>query len=97
MKISVKFVAYIKELTDGVQKLVVDLPDESTLNTLIDYLSQRFPKFAKKIYIPKAPKINPEIQILINGRSARLLKGVNAPLKDTDAVVFLPPVGGGII
>jgi molybdopterin converting factor small subunit len=35
------------------------------------------------------------LQIMINGRQHTLLGGMEAPLKDGDTVVLLPPIAGG--
>ena len=39
--------------------------------------------------------ILPHFQVVINGRPARLLGGVQSPIRDGDTVSFLTPIGGG--
>lgn len=89
MKIEVLFFGQLRELT-GVQRSTVDLGDGARLAALMAHLGEAYgASFRQQLDSIRG------LRILINGREYALVGGMEAPLKDGDTVVFLPPIFGG--
>ncbi len=82
-RIYVKYLAAIADYT-GKREEVLEVEDGSTLDDLLRYIRERYPKLKD---------FEKRFRILV------LLNGVNSPgdmkLSDGDRVALLPPVSGG--
>lgn len=89
MNIEVLFFGQFRELT-AVNRRTVTVEQGDRLSELIEHLSKEYgTAFRQKISSTQG------LRILINGREYTLLGGREAPLKDGDTVVLLPPIFGG--
>ncbi len=93
MRIVVKFLATLYDLT-GTLSDVVEVPREITLRELIDMLSQKYGKLRSEL-LDERGELNDMYVVLVNGRPADRLNGLDTRLRDGDEVVFIPPAGGG--
>ena len=67
-----------------------------TVGELVDYIGKEYnPKFKEALIDPPTGRIRLHNKILVNGRNISFLDGLDTRLRDGDAVVFIPPVGGG--
>ncbi len=93
MAIIVKFFANFREITGKEQESVEGV---GNVPSLLDELVRRFgDKLAKQLYSPGTRELLGTVNILVNGRGIRLLRGLNTFLKDGDVVAIFPPVSGG--
>jgi len=89
MNIEVLFFGKLRELT-AVNRRAVVVKDGSKLADLLEHLNEEYGAgFRQQVNNIKG------LRILINGREYTQLGGKEAPLKDGDTVVLLPPIFGG--
>jgi MoaD family protein len=70
----------------------LSLRPSATLADAFSALSQDLPELVAKLERGIADGY---LNVLVNGRNARFLKGRETHLQTGDTVAFLPPVGGG--
>ena len=89
MKIEVLFFGQLRELT-AVHDSTFVIKDNARLVDLMEHLGEEYgAAFRQQVGSIKS------LRILINGQEYMLLGGMEAPLKDGDTVVLLPPIFGG--
>ncbi|MEM2896289.1 MAG: MoaD/ThiS family protein [Candidatus Bathyarchaeia archaeon] len=95
-KINIKFATYTRDFIGGKKEVTLELPSSSTINNLIEELSNRFERsFKEKIIDSKTGKLQQHVIILVNGREITFLKGLETVLNENDEVAFIPPFAGG--
>jgi len=52
-------------------------------------------KFTEYVYDAETGQVRSFLQLLVNGRSASTMNGLQTIVKDGDVLAILPPVGGG--
>ncbi|TLN18701.1 MoaD/ThiS family protein [bacterium] len=68
----------------------------ATLGDLLADFSGRYGQpFRKWVYEADGKTFSHMVILLINGRDARDLQGLDTPLSPEDTVVFFPPLAGG--
>lgn len=72
--------------------LRVELPAGARLRDLISVISETYPKLHSELSQGLSQGY---INILVDGRNARFLAGLDTELRDGVSVAFIPPVGGG--
>ena len=82
MKIKVKFVSFLRELS-GVDKTELHLPQGATVKNALEKVTNDFPKLKK--WLPQYA------WVFINGNYLK----PQTQLKDNDEIALFPPVGGG--
>ena len=91
MGITVKFFANFREAA-GVEKTVVD--EIKDVSSLLKVLVGKFGEgLNRQLY--DGEKLRETVNILINGKSVNLAKGLDTRLRDGDVVAIFPPVSGG--
>jgi MoaD family protein len=89
MNVEVLFFGQLRELT-AVRQTNVAMNDGARLVDLIEHLGEEYgDAFRHEVNNIRG------LQILINGQQHTFLGGMEAPLKDGDTVVLLPPIFGG--
>lgn len=91
----VKFFAYIrdKEYAGCKETMIEDCED---LRQLGEKLSQRYGERFRKLYFsPDGTDFGEEIIVLVNGRRAEFLDGLDTMLTREDTVLLFPVVAGG--
>ena len=94
MKVKVKVFAMFRELL-GTSILTVEMKDGSTVNDLINWISDNINSKFKNEILDRNRNIKKYVKVLVNGRNIDFLEGLNTKLKDGDVISFFPPVAGG--
>ena len=67
-----------------------------TVNVVLKTLKGAYgKKFTEYVYDTETGQVKSFLQLLINGRSASTMNGLQTIVKDGDVLAILPPVGGG--
>jgi sulfur-carrier protein len=95
MKITIHTILEIRQALG--QKLIeVDLPKDSTVEDLLAHMKKRWgEKLNSRLFHPDDGKVLEHLQIMVNGRTIRFLKGMNTLLEEGDEVLIMPLVSGG--
>ncbi len=93
MRVKVRYFTTLRELA-GSSEEELELENGSTLADLLKKIAEKYGKKAKN-YLFNKGKIDPSIYFLINGISARSLKGLETTLEEGDVIAIIPPIGGG--
>ncbi|MBR3245801.1 MAG: MoaD family protein [Parasporobacterium sp.] len=91
----VRFFAYIrdKDYAGCKETNIVECED---LRELGKTLSQKFgEKFHELYFSPDETAFGKDIIVLVNGRRAEFLDGLDTKLKDSDLILLFPVVAGG--
>ncbi len=92
MKITVKFLAYFRDIFETKER-EIGLPDDASLGDLLEFLGDSSERRSQ--ILTGTGQIHPQVIVMINGTPALSLGGSNAPLKDGDLVAVFPFLGGG--
>ena len=67
-----------------------------TVNVVLKTLKEAYgKKFTEYVYDAETGQVRSFLQMLVNGRSASTMNGLQTKVKDGDVLAILPPVGGG--
>ena len=89
----VKFFAGIRAITGCREN---ELPPEENLRALLLALGERYgPRMRQQILAKDGNGLGTEIVILVNGRHAEHMGGIDAPLRPDDVIHIFPLVAGG--
>lgn len=94
MKISVKFLASIREIV-GAHEIPFEISPGNTVESLLEILESHFGVDFKEAVGKPFEDENPKVMFLVNGRDIDFLKGPKTELSEGDTVVLIPPVAGG--
>ncbi len=75
----------------------IPIPNEgTTVKELLQGLIHQFPAFEIELFAQDDKnRLKPFIHLFVNGRNIIHLDGLATPVKDTDEIALIPPVGGG--
>ena len=91
----VKFFAYLRDPEFASCK-ETSLPAPPTLRDLGLRLGELYgERFRNEFFTPDGSGFSERIIVLVNGRRAEFLEGLNTPLKESDVVLVFPLVAGG--
>lgn len=94
MKIHIKFLATIREITEK-SETELEIHPGDTVGTVLQALQTLYgPEFKEATTGTTAGGI-PKVRFLVNGRDIDFLEGFETELKDGDVMVLIPPVAGG--
>jgi len=91
MAVTVWIPAPLRPLTENKLSVVLDA---DSLRALIDEMERRYPGFAEWVCASDG-QIRRYVNVYVNDEDARLLQGVDTPLKDGDEVSIVPAIAGG--
>jgi sulfur-carrier protein len=95
MKITIHTILEIRQAL-GQRLIVVDLPQDSTVEDLLAYMKKRWgEKLDSHLFHPDSGQVLEHLRIMVNGQTIRYLKGMNTQLKEDDEVLIMPLVSGG--
>lgn len=94
MRILVKFLANIREITDE-SEIELEIRPGDSIETVMKTLELRYGKDFKEATTGITASGIPNVSILVNGRDIDFLKGLKTELQEGDIVVLIPPVAGG--
>jgi len=78
----------------GAGRVTIDLEDGADVMAALHTLASLFPSVSSRIFA-RSGEVRPYINVLRNGGNVRFQRGFHTPLKDSDSLSILPPVGGG--
>lgn len=91
----VKFFAYIRD-NDYAGCKETEITAPADLRALGHELSERYgQRFRSFYFAPDGSDFGKDAIILVNGRRAQFLKGIDTELRDSDTVLIFPVVAGG--
>ena len=91
----VRFFAYVRD-KDYAGCKEITRPACRDLRALGEELSEAYgEKFRSFCFTPDGSDFGANLIILVNGRRAEFLDGINTVLKDSDTVLIFPVVAGG--
>ncbi|MDK2894999.1 MAG: sulfur-carrier protein [Moorella sp. (in: firmicutes)] len=95
MKIKVEVILDLAQVL-GQREIEVEVPEGSTLRTLVRYLTDRYGETLKKKLIrTDTGEPYPYFRFMVNGRDIVGLQGLDTPLVEGDTVLVIPPAAGG--
>jgi len=97
LQVSVRFFTSLREIIGKKEETLVFPEGETlTVDMFLEALKQRHGRrFVEYIYDRKTGAMKGFLQLLVNGKSASTLNGLQTELADGDVLAILPPVGGG--
>ena len=81
-------------LVAGSDRALVTLPEDSAVRDAVTALLHTCPSL-KEFFVNESSDLHVEINLLLNGRSIRSLRGLETRLKDEDRLFALRAYGGG--
>ena len=72
-----------------------DAPAPCTMLELLQYCSNKWPKFRDLLLDKSGKNLGPDLIIMVNGRHIQHLDGINTKLTDEDVVAITPQMAGG--
>ena len=96
MRIRVKFLANIREITDE-SEIELEIHSGDSIETVMKTLELKYGTEFKEATTGITASGIPSISILVNGRDMDFLKGFKTEMQEGDVVVLIPPVAGGIM
>lgn len=85
--------ATLRDVVGG-KSILVEVTAPVALGDLLEHVFAMHPALRGKV-LDAEGNLQPSVHILINGREARHLDGLQARVSPEDSVRILPPVGGG--
>lgn len=91
----VKFFAYVRD-NDYAGCKEIERPACFDVRTLGEELSEQYgEKFRKLFFSPDGTGFGDSVIVLVNGRRAEFVNGMDTRLSDDDTVMIFPSVAGG--
>jgi molybdopterin synthase sulfur carrier subunit len=90
----IKVYATLREVVGG-KSVHLDDVAEMTVDQMLQKLLAKYPDLRMKM-LNRNGELHSAFQILINGRDARYLNGMETVITAADEVRIFPPVGGGV-
>ena len=90
----IKIYATLRDVT-GSKTVHLDTASEITVGQMLQELSIKYPNLHAKLHNSATGELYTAIQILINGRDMRYIKGMETIMTVEDDVRMFPPIGGG--
>jgi MoaD family protein len=97
LQVSVRFFTSLREILGKKEEtLEFSEGEKVTVDNVLEKLKQRYGEaFVEYVYDQKTGEMKGFLQLLVNGKSASTLSGLQTELADGDVLAILPPVGGG--
>ena len=94
LRIEISYFAISREATNTSHETLF-LPKKSTLKTLIELLSEKYPKTLRSYIFDEAGKPLFYLSYFINGKNVHTLYGFDTEIIDGDVVMIVPSILGG--
>jgi MoaD family protein len=96
MMVTVEYIGHIKNLVENRHVEQVEIPEKSTMTTLLTVLSEKHGgPFKKAVYEKGSLDVKPNFIVTVNGYLLNQLQGLDTRLKDGDTVILMSVVSGG--
>ncbi len=94
MTLQIGFYATLRPLVGG-KHVEVDLPEDATVQTLIDHLVNRFPELGRAI-LDDEGRLSRRTHVFLDGRGAIYLEqGLKTPIGRAQKIDIFPAIAGG--
>lgn len=67
---------------------------EMTVDEMLQKILAKYPDLHSEFYL-KNGDLHAAVHVLVNGRDARFINGMDTVVTDKDSIRIFPPVGGG--
>lgn len=94
MSVTVHIPGALRNEAEGAGRLDLEVADSATLATVLDQLSQRYPRLGRRVRDEQG-QVRRYINIFIGDDECRTLSGLDSPVPDGTVVSVLPSVAGG--
>jgi molybdopterin synthase sulfur carrier subunit len=78
----------------GTRELSIELTEGSTVDDLLSIIVKKYPDLANLVYDKKGV-FREYLEVAVNKTDIIGLDGLETVLKENDAVLIMPPIGGG--
>ena len=97
LQLSIRFFTSLREIIGKREEtLSFQEGERVTVNVVLKTLKEAYgKKFTEYVYDAETGQVRSFLQLLVNGRSASTMNGLQTIVKDGDVLAILPPVGGG--
>ena len=92
MKVKVSYFGHLREVA-GVKEEEFEVDERCVVGDLLEEVGETR-GIAREIF-GEDPSPEMPINVLVDGRNIRYLKGLNTPLSEGSRVALFPPTGGG--
>ena len=97
LQISIRFFTSLREIIGKKEELLEFAQGEivtvdRVFKTLAEFYGESFVEY---IYDRETTNVKSYLQVLVNGKNASTLNGLQTELKNRDVLAILPPVSGG--
>jgi molybdopterin synthase sulfur carrier subunit len=90
---TIRLFATLRDLV-GAKELTVPFTDGQTVREILAAVAEAHPTLGAKIVNPDG-ELTGLVHVLVHGRNAMWLEGLETVVRDSDQVVLLPPSAGG--
>ena len=94
IRVDVKYFSNVRVLT-GESGLTLELPDGSSVRDLLIIVAARYGDELSEYLFTDEGGLHSHVVVILNGRGAGVLEGLDTTLNDGDRVAILPTIGGG--
>ena len=92
---TVQFFAYLRD-PEFAGCRETSWPHAPTLRVLGEQLSEAFgARFRGEFFTPEGNALGERVIVMVNGRRAEFLNGLDTALRETDTILIFPVVAGG--
>lgn len=95
MRVKVRMLGLLKKIS-GKEEFFINLNGESNLRDVIEKILEESSALRDILLDPELKDPRPNTIILINGKEISVLGGLEASIKDSDEIVIIPVVHGGL-
>jgi molybdopterin synthase sulfur carrier subunit len=95
VQISVRLFTTLRELAGRGEETLEFSAKSVTVKEVLKALAEKHGRAFKEYLYDDKDKVREHLQILVNGKSASLMKDLETRLEEKDVVAVVPPVGGG--
>jgi len=96
IKIEARYYAYLREIT-GKSSEIIMVDKRPTINDVLKLIIDKYGEQMRKYVFDEKGEIRSNITIAINARKISRDSIKNYLLNDSDVLVIIPPIAGGII
>ena len=96
MKVKARYFTTLRGLAQRAEE-EIEFEDNITLADPIEKIALKYGCEARQYLYSdeKRRKVDSSVRFLINGRDARMLRGLETKLENVDIMAIIPPIGGG--
>ena len=78
----------------GAKEVEVDVEPGDSVRRVLERLAAAHPALGERM-LDGDGRLQSSVNVLVNGRNIKFLRGLNSTIRESDRVALFPPVGGG--